>query len=270
MPLSKNIEYFMLLYNAKIKNACNELPYFEFNQWANFKNSVTNEIFNKLRDINIDDQSKFSCYVAQYINEDGLNDDLRRDLQRADIISDQGQIVINSYLEILDDEYKFSSNDTSVARIYLHKMIIPIFESWRTSDYLSFYPFVQKLNKLLHDHNIIYHQGMKFEDYAYNFCTGPVAYPKEGNIIFKVITLFEEIEKDMKKSRIIEKEIKKSRIIEKKCKKRGDNNIVLDDYKNLKVVGLKKLCKKLGIYKSNLLRKDYIRLIKKYKKENNL
>ncbi len=124
--------------------------YFELIQLKKLKMDTMEIIKSKL---NHYDCSYFHNHVVNSIlysiNDTTFTDFHRRSFGCAEAISDDGKKIIRSFLDIfIDENYSTEGADFDHLRLYLHHLLIVLFESWRISDYITYFRYIAEIDKI--------------------------------------------------------------------------------------------------------------------------
>jgi 5-methylcytosine-specific restriction endonuclease McrA len=268
MSVSNLIENFVLFFKKKISMSEDKAPWFEMLQWKSLEGEIIRKICDTLeknKDMSTyHDFALFNNHVKNTIdiNNNILTESNKMSLQYSNGISDNGKKVIINYISIINDDYKLQKDNISIARLYLIKLMIPIFENWRTTPN-SYNPDVYEICKLLNKYPINYTQGIVIND-LYNRITNALYRIEEtnDNVIYDII---EYVEKLNKKLEPVKEKIKVEHKVE--SKRNSSINIGDIDIKKLTKEGIVEICKKYNIdTKDCKLKNDYITCFLKHTK----
>ena len=289
---SQEISDFILLFKSKLDKCQSKNPWYESNQ---LKTLVKNMMQNIKQNL-VEDNDVFHNYVYNIItnlsmyNYDVNHWCIQSAFMNVNYISDKSKSIISQHLNILSDDYYyiFDENEYDKSVLYLHKLLIPVFEIWRTSNFSDIKIYTDELDKLLEQYNIKYMHGVDMLNYTNKIMYSQLITTKNKQII-KLIKFFQnqnriiddnndnndnnddnDDKKDKKK-----KDDKKDN--DKKDKKKKDgkkeeiNNVEYDIKTNkqnldlLKIAGLRELCKNLNLITNKCSkRSDYIDILINY------
>ena len=293
--LSKYLESFVQFFRNKIENSENKFPWFELTSWKDLELSILRKIGDELRKNKNNDINYFQNYVVNQIdvNRNELTTITINSFNNAEMISDSGKKIIRDYFSaILNKKYLLKKDNYNITIIYLHFLLIPILEKWRTLEFNLIYDDVEKMNQLLEIYNIKYKPKIDIKLY-YNSILYSELINKRNNIIYDVISLLQEIKekysiykkedsitiKETKQiknittnNKSIVKEIKKVNREKKVKEKKYDKNIkdiIKHRLQYYKKEGLISLCVELKIETYDCkLKNDYLLKLIDYYNDN--
>jgi hypothetical protein len=300
MQLSKKFEFFVVFFADKIRNSEQKSPWIELLAWKSLEQGILTSISNKLYSSDLtNDGNHFQNNVLNHIdiNRNNLTQNNKDSFAHIDYMTQPAKDIMNEYLEIvLNDNYILRSIDDPIKmKLYFQKLLIPVFVKWRKSDFSKVYQTVTEFNKLTEKHNVTYNPVIYYDEFLWKIWKEIIE--KKDVVIFELINFLDKLSKDYAQeekftkkfeeltlkdeSKEVKKEdtkktavdhknksnnVKISEIVDSEDDNDEDNKFDLD---NLKVQGLKDLCKKLKLNTNRCnYRQDYVNLLQAYIKRN--
>lgn len=282
MQSSKTFELFLNFYKQKTKDLIikrntdkqNEIIYSMLSDVLKRDlDYIINFICDKLlKESNYNDYAIFHNNVYNNINMDDYNisNDLLIKIKSMNDISLTGQNIINNCIKIFINKTIVQIEDNCFPKNiycrYFNWLFIPIFLRWQLN-FKENYRVVDNFNKLAEKFNMSYNS---YVDYNY-FLSNLYNISKLEDLI-ELIKYLEVLDKEYEKSDEIVEKINKLKINttdeskpEITTKNDNTSKINLDD---MKVQGLKQLCKDKGITTTKCKKRDdYIKLLTEHSKQ---
>ena len=140
-----------------------------------------NNIFNHMDDYNTDPifaKNQFKCIDSASIN---------------------CKKFIESYLDIIHDDFVVDKNNNEVSFFFLYKLMILVCEKWEKIGYTKYYKCLDILNKMI---NIEYYGSGSLRDFIFKVTTCDKIRNRDG-VMYDVITYLENVLHDIEKEDMI-------------------------------------------------------------------
>lgn len=222
MQISKRLELFVMQFCEKIEKSENKHPWYEMLQWKTLESSLIEKAHTKLKECFGNDANLFQNYVRNSIdvNKNVISEMAAVNFTNANCMTFEAKKSICEFFDIMDDDYRFNYEEKNMtkAQLYLHKLMIPITEKWRTDSFSESYCYIDQLDKLLTKYNIKYYPGIDMSMYVNSIMYSRM-FTDNDFIVFDLIRFFERISAEYKKlarlTKIKEKKSEKEEKINK-------------------------------------------------------
>ena len=295
------LELFVTYFKNKIDNAENKFPWFEMTQWKNLELSVINNLATKINELYQVD----TCYFQHIrngfeVNQNIITSGTKSCFSNALYLSEDSQQLISNYIDIIIDQdynYKFDKDNYEKSVLYLNKLIIPVFERLRVNNDDTSYTYMTNIDKMLDRCNIKFFRGVEMANNLSNIINSKLIQQDKGEQIVDIINLFKKINNEYdsidKLSKNIQPEQQKKHTLNQtiiqpeqqkkhtlnqtniqqptpfeQAKNFGEIRNKLNNLDDLKVPGLKSLCKECKLDTNKCEKRiDYINILENYKKK---